>query len=410
MTIDLENFIEGQYRRYIPEGTEPSREYIVLYKDVTSEKLRELFSAMHADSVYLFNRMNERLPTADETAYYWADESRGVIKLIDVATALQEELKDTDLGFHIDDYYAELFHGCSEWLAQYRGSTIPAHTAKVKIYYRKPLFISDGTMPMAELHALGDEVECLGRGGFGEVYRYHHPILDMDFAVKVFDPIFASDEDRIEGEKRFFREAKMLFNLNHPNIVRIYDAGRVKGRPFIKIELVDGETLDKVQQRYSILPFANSGKAILQILAGLQHAHDHGIIHRDLKPSNIMVATEGWKCKIIDFGISAFMDTEGYTRLTKTGEQVAGGAYIDPELMKQPSLRDVRSDIFSVGAILYFLLCGQSPGADAADYLKKSNSNLSDEQISAVMKALSSDINARYSSCTEMSEEIKRLL
>lgn len=106
--------------------------------------------------------------------------------------------------------------------------------------------------------------------------------------------MFASEEDRIEGEKRFFREARMLFQLKHENIVRIYDVGRIKGRPFIKIEFVEGETLDKVQQRFSNLPFANAGRAVCQILSGLQHAHDQGIIHRDLKPTNIMVAINRW--------------------------------------------------------------------------------------------------------------------
>ena len=410
MTVDIENFIEGQYRRYFPDGIEPNQDYIELYRDFADEKLRLLFSSMHADSVFLFERMNSRLPTGEETAYYWAEESRGVIKLIDTATTLLNELRDTEMSFHIDDYYAGILHNCGEWLAMYRGSTIPAHMEKVVLYYRKPIFISDGSMALHELHALGEEVESLGRGGFGEVYRYHHPYIDIDFAVKVFDPLFASEEDKVEGEKRFFREARMLFQLNHPNIVRIYDVGRIKGRPFIKIEYVPGKTLDKVQQQFSILPFANAGRAIKQVLAGLEHAHEKGIIHRDLKPSNIMVATDGWKCKIIDFGISAFMDTEGYTKLTKAGEQVAGGAYIDPILMEQPDLRDVRSDIYSVGAIMYFLLCGHAPGVEAEKYLRESNKSLNDKQIAIVMKALSMDIDNRYSSCGEMMEAIDVLL
>ena len=402
MTVEIDNFVEGQYRRYFSDYAEPNLEYIALYDGVTDERLKTLFATMHADSIYLFDRLNSRLPTGDDTQYYWANESRGVLKLIDVATTLRDELKETELAFHIDEYYDGIFIQCSQWLEQYRGSTIPAHTEKVKIYYRKPLFIPDDVLPMAELHTLGEELEVLGRGGFGEVYRYRHPILDMDFAVKVFDPWFATDEDRVEGEKRFFREAKMLFRLNHPNIVRIYDVGRIKGKPFIKIEFVDGKTLDKIQQQYSNLPFANAARAMLQILSGLQYAHENGIIHRDLKPTNVMVATEGWKCKIIDFGISAFMDTEGYTRLTKTGEQIAGGAYIDPELTSRPGLRDVRSDIYSAGAIMYFLLCGHPPGPDAEAFLKKSNGGLEESQIAVVMKALSSDIDSRYKTCNEM--------
>lgn len=409
MTVDLENFIEVQYRKYISNDGEPNQEYVTLYKDFEDEKLRILLSTMHADAIYLFERMNSRLPTGEDTAYYWADESRGIIKLIDVATTLQNELQDTEFSFHIDDYYSDLFQFCSEWLAQYRGSTIPPHMEKVNLYYRKPIFISNGSMALRELHALGEKAEFLGRGGFGEVYRYHHPYIDIDFAVKIFNPIFASDEDRVEGEKRFFREARILLRLNHPNIVRIYDVGRINGKPFIKLEYVKGETLDKVLQRYSNLPFENASRAVIQILTGLQHAHNQGIIHRDLKPSNVMVATDRKQCKIIDFGISAFMDTEGYTRLTKTGEQIAGGAYIDPVLMEKPELRDPRSDIYSAGAIMYFLLCGHSPGADAERYLRNTNTKLNDDQIAVVMRAISMDIEKRYSSCSEMIKAIDDL-
>lgn len=104
------------------------------------------------------------------------------------------------------------------------------------------------------------------------------------------------------------------------------------------------------------------------------------------------------------------MDTEEYTRLTKTGEQVAGGAYIDPELMEHPQLRDVRSDIYSAGAIIYFLLCGHAPGPDAEDYLRRSNAQMSDKQIDVVMRALSSEIDNRYISCNEMIAAIKEAM
>ena len=115
MTVDIENFIEGQYRRYFPDGIEPNQDYIELYRDFADEKLRLLFSSMHADSVFLFERMNSRLPTGEETAYYWAEESRGVIKLIDTATTLLNELRDTELSFYIDDYYAGKIDLGDQW-------------------------------------------------------------------------------------------------------------------------------------------------------------------------------------------------------------------------------------------------------------------------------------------------------
>lgn len=255
-----------------------------------------------------------------------------------------------------------------------------------------------------------EKCERLGRGGFGEVFRYHNVFLDMDFAVKIYDPSFASNDLRIEGEKRFFREAKMLFQLMHPNIVRIFDVGRISGKPFIRMEYIKGETLQKYRERLGLLSFATAGNLMKQILSGLQYAHNQGIVHRDLKPTNIMVCTDETKphCVIIDFGISAFLDTSDHTKLTRTGEQIAGGLFIDPLLDSNPQMRDVRCDVYSAGAIMYYLLCGRSPvGGNAEMYLKQNNNTLSDGQISVVMKSISMDIDDRYQDCNSFSEAIK---
>lgn len=112
--------------------------------------------------------------------------------------------------------------------------------------------------------------------------------------------------------------------------------------------------------------------------------------------------------KIIDFGVSAFLDTENHTQLTKTGEHIAGGSFIDPILQQKPKIRDVRSDIYSVGAIWYFLLCGRAPsGSDMREYLEKSNSQITPTDINIIMKCLSSSIENRYSSCEELLPIVK---
>ena len=263
---------------------------------------------------------------------------------------------------------------------------------------------SDPFMELQEYKRL----ERLGRGGFGTVYRYHNDCLDMDFAVKIYDPIFASSEEQIEGERRFFREAKMMFGLNSVHIARIYDAGRIESKPYIRMELIDGYNLNTLHEQEGNLEFTRSSIVILHILAGLKNAHERGIIHRDLRPSNVMFSKPERMFKIIDFGVSAFLDTDNHTKLTKTGEHIAGGAYIDPLLQDNPKLRDPRVDIYSVGAIWYFLLCGRAPsGSDMRDYLKRSNMELKDWQIDLVMKCLSGNINDRFNTCEELSINIK---
>lgn len=156
------------------------------------------------------------------------------------------------------------------------------------------------------------------------------------------------------------------------------------------------------------MSFSRSAIVILHILAGLKHAHEHGVIHRDLRPRNVIFSEHEKMFKIIDFGVSAFLDTENHTQLTKTGEHIAGGSFIDPILQQKPKIRDVRSDIYSVGAIWYFLLCGRAPsGSDMREYLEKSNSQITPTDIDIIMKCLSSSIENRYSSCEELLPIVK---
>lgn len=245
--------------------------------------------------------------------------------------------------------------------------------------------------------------EQIGFGGFGSVFKYHNDCLDMDFAVKVYSPIFVSVDEQKNGERRFFREAKMLFQLNHMNIVKIYDAGRIQEGPFIRMEYIEGYDLNGLQKRYGMLRFEDSIIVIKPILNGLGYAHKKGIIHRDLKPSNVMFSTKEKAFKIIDFGVSAFLDTDNNAKLTKTGETVAGGAFIDPLLQENPKLRDCRSDIYSIGAIWYWLLCGRAPhGSDMKTYLQNASPQLTDKQIGIVMRCLAGNLDDRYEDCGEL--------
>ena len=285
-------------------------------------------------------------------------------------------------------------------------------------YAQRRKFISDAMNEMISLvestsldntpvsnidaYELGDK---LGNGGYGEVYRYHHKLLEYDFAIKILNPLFASDEENAESEKRFFREAKILFDLEHDNIVKIYDVGVINDKPFIRMELIDGFNMHQFVDKYSTVNFERSKKPILALLEGLKYAHSKGIVHRDLKPSNYMVTHHG-DFKIIDFGISTFLENEGHTRLTKTGEQIAGGLYTDPNLMQNPKLRDVRSDIYSVGAIWYFLLTGKAPsGSDMRSVLLKSQ-NITVLQADTIMKCLAQNISDRYLNCDELIQRL----
>lgn len=255
--------------------------------------------------------------------------------------------------------------------------------------------------PFLNINKLSN-LESLGEGGFGQVYKYYNEYLDMNFAVKIYNPIFMSNDEQKEGEKRFFREAKMMFKLSSDYIARIFDAGRYEDKPYIKMEYIEGYDLYKLVEKYGFLSFEKSKKVISDILKGLIVAHQNNIVHRDLKPSNILFDSKEKNFKIIDFGVSAFLDIDNYTKLTKTGEFLAGGSFIDPLLQVNPKLRDCRVDIYSVGAIWYYLLCEKAPsGSDMKETLA-SMTNLSQKRLDFIFKCLSSNIDNRFSSCELM--------
>ena len=264
----------------------------------------------------------------------------------------------------------------------------------------------NGNDPFIEFHNIKN-LTLIDSGGFGQVYIYKNEYLDMDFAIKIYNPVFVSSTEQLEGEKRFFREAKMLFKLNDSHICRIFDAGRLEEKPYIKMELIKGYNLYKLLDNFGLLSVSKTKIIIKDILLGLEHAHNNGIIHRDLKPSNVMFSENEKKFKIIDFGVSAFLDTDNNTRLTKTGECIVGGGFIDPLLQTNPKLRDVRSDIYSVGAIWYYLLCGTPPGgSDMRKILIDNRADIDEEVINVIMKCLSNDINNRYLNVSELLQQV----
>jgi serine/threonine protein kinase len=201
----------------------------------------------------------------------------------------------------------------------------------------------------------------LGTGGFGTVWRAHDRTLGRDVAVKLIALDVARPEARAEVAARFEREARALGALNHPNIVTAHDYGVEGDAAYLVMELIDGGSLqDELAARSAGGP---GGLAVdrvislaIQICAGLSAAHAAGVIHRDLKPANVMIAS-GDQVKIVDFGIARIVDT---SRITHTGAYVGTLRYTSPEQMTAEPV-DARSDLYSLGCLLFELVTGRSP-------------------------------------------------
>ena len=254
-------------------------------------------------------------------------------------------------------------------------------------------------------------VDRLGKGAMGVVYNAHDSLMERSVAIKV---MMTDLEDDPETSSRFYREARAAGQLVHPNIITIFDMGEDDGRPFIVMELLAGQTLNKYMERPEAADIETKIDLMLQICAGLHAAHTHGIFHRDVKPGNLLVRPNG-ELKIVDFGIARLASSN----MTASGLIVGTPDYMSPEQTRGPDV-DQRSDIFSAGAVFYLMLTGRKPfsAADPISVLSKVQTEtplpIRDSEapppiIRLVTKALAKDPADRYQSCSRMIAELEHV-
>lgn len=258
----------------------------------------------------------------------------------------------------------------------------------------------------------------IGRGGMAEVFVARDRLLDRPVAVKILFAEYAKDPLFVE---RFRREAMSAASLNHPNIVAVFDWGQVDTTYYIAMEYVQGRTLADILQKHERLTVLQACDIALDIAAALGEAHKAGVVHRDIKPANVIVSATG-HVKVADFGIARAIGAAVEQGLTQTGAVMGTATYFSPE-QAQGGQPDPRSDLYSLGVILYEMLAGVPPFTgenaiaiaykqvhDAPVPLRTKNPEISPAFSAIVMKCLAKDPQRRYATAAALADDVRRFV
>jgi serine/threonine-protein kinase len=256
----------------------------------------------------------------------------------------------------------------------------------------------------------------IGRGGMADVFLGRDRLLDRQVAIKVLFPEFAVDPNFVE---RFRREAQAAANLSHPNIVNVYDWGRHSGTYFIAMEYVHGRTLADILHTNGRVTAKQAAEIASEVAAALGFAHEAGLVHRDIKPANILIGSNG-QVKVADFGIARAMNAPTESSLTQAGAVMGTATYFSPE-QAQGAQPDPRSDLYSLGIVMYEMVAGRPPFTgenpvgiaykqvhDNPQPLNQIVADVPRAYEAIVAKLLAKDPRVRYTSAHALRDDLRR--
>ena len=349
--MNIENYIESQYRELL-SCSQINVEYSDLYKSFRNQKLREILMTLHHDLVGLFRTMNERLPTGEHEAHFWAEPSRDLIKRIEIIFSLVSSLKATPLAFQIDPYYLELLTRCRDFLSSSGGSSLPPNMAKVELYYTLPIFLPLSSITIS--HKQQDftfDLKLIGSGSYANVYKYKDTFYNRPFILKR-----AKKELTDKEMARFKREFDVMNDLSSPYILEVYCYNPDKNEYIM--EYMDYTLDGYIAAHNSTLTIIQRKGIAQQILRTFDYLHSKGHLHRDISPKNILIKEydDTLVVKLSDFGLVKIPDST----LTTVNTEFKG-YFNDPALVVEGfNTYGIVHETYALTRVIYFVMTGKT--------------------------------------------------
>ena len=349
--MNIENYIESQYRELL-SCSHINAEYSDLYKSFRNQKLREILMTLHHDLVGLFRTMNERLPTGEHEAHFWAEPSRDLIKRIEIIFSLVSSLKETPLAFQIDPYYLDLLTRCRDFLSSSGGSSLPPNMAKVELYYTLPIFLPLSSITIS--HKQQDftfDLKLIGSGSYANVYKYKDTFYNRPFILKR-----AKKELTDKEVARFKREFDVMNDLSSPYILEVYCYNPDKNEYIM--EYMDYTLDGYIAAHNSTLTIVQRKGIAQQILRAFDYLHSKGHLHRDISPKNILIKEydDTLVVKLSDFGLVKIPDST----LTTVNTEFKG-YFNDPALVVEGfNTYGIVHETYALTRVIYFVMTGKT--------------------------------------------------